>query len=263
MLPGRVLGSYHTAREQVNAAAAVRFGLWARDDVARVARGMGGRGGGGREYALGARPFVIALALAAAVVSGCSRAAVAPVPGHPQHGVASWYGPGFHGKYTSSGTVYDQYQLTAAHPNLPLGTRVRVTNLDNGKSVDVLVNDRGPFARGRVIDLSYAAAHAIGMVGPGTANVAIHVLERPANGASHVAYCVQVGAFSEEEKARALRERLAARYDDVYIAGVQARPERMYRVRVGPYAERTRAERRASELSELGLPAVVHEEPRQ
>jgi len=206
---------------------------------------------------------VIALALTAAVVSGCSRAAVAPVPGRPQHGVASWYGPGFHGKHTSSGTVYDQYQLTAAHPNLPLGTRVRVTNRDNGKSVDVLVNDRGPFAKGRVIDLSYAAAHAIGMVGPGTANVVIDVLERPPNGASHVAYCVQVGAFSEEGKARALRAQLASRYEDVYIAGVQARPERMYRVRVGPYAERTHAERRASELAALGLPAVVHEEPRQ
>src|SRR5688572_9605611 len=198
---------------------------------------------------LSARHGVVALALAAAVVSGCGRAAVAPTPGRPQHGVASWYGPGFHGQPTSSGTAYDQYQLTAAHPNLPLGTRVRVTNLDNGKSIDVLVNDRGPFAKGRVIDLSYAAAHAIGMVGPGTANVAVDVVARPPNGASHVAYCVQVGAFAEEDKARALRARLVPRYDDVYIAAVQTRPDRMYRVRVGPYAERDRAERRATELA--------------
>lgn len=209
-----------------------------------------------------ARCALGALAIAAVVVSGCSRTAVAPIPGRPQHGVASWYGPGFHGQQTSSGAIYDQNGLTAAHPNLPLGTRVRVTNLDNGKSVEVLVNDRGPFAKGRVIDLSYAAAHAVGMVGPGTANVAIDVVARPPNGASHVAYCVQVGAFSEEDKARALRARLAPQYDDVYIAAVQARPDRMYRVRVGPYAERTRAERRATELAALGLPAVVHEEPR-
>ncbi len=217
---------------------------------------MGGRGGVGRG-ALGA------LAIVAVVAGGCSRAAVAPVPGRPQHGVASWYGPGFHGQKTSSGAIYDQHELTAAHPTLPLGTRVRVTNLDTGRSVEVLVNDRGPFAKGRVIDLSYAAARAVGMVGPGTANVAIDVIARPANGASHVAYCVQVGAFSEEDKARALRAHLAPRYDDVYIAAVQTRPDRMYRVRVGPYAERHRAERRASELAELGLPAVVHEEPQQ
>jgi rare lipoprotein A len=160
------------------------------------------------------------------------------------------------------GTVYDQHEMTAAHPSLPLGTRCRVTNLDNGKSCEVLVTDRGPFAKGRIIDLSYAAAREIGMIGPGTARVRVDVVARPPNGASHVTYCVQVGAFSEEDKARSLRSRLAREYDDVYISPVQARPERMYRVRVGPYAERTRAESRAVELSQLGLPAVVTEEPR-
>ena len=205
----------------------------------------------------------LVLGIALVVGSGCSRVATAPTPGHPQTGIASWYGPGFHGQQTSSGAIYDQNGLTAAHPSLPLGTRARVTNLDNGKSVDVLVNDRGPFAKGRVIDLSYGAAQAVGMIGPGTAHVRIDVVERPPNGASHVIYAVQVGAFSEEEKAHALQARLAPRYDDVYISRVQARPERMYRVRVGPYVERVRAETRAVELSELGLPAVVTEEPRQ
>jgi rare lipoprotein A len=203
----------------------------------------------------------LAIALGAAVLGGCSRAVVAPTPGVPQNGVASWYGPGFHGLQTSSGAIYDQHALTAAHPTLPLGTRVRVTNLDTGKSVDVLINDRGPFAKGRVIDLSYAAAREIGMIGPGTARVRIEVVARPLNGASHVTYCVQVGAFTEEEKAHALRGRLAPQYDDVYISAVQTRPERMYRVRVGPYAERQRAESRAVDLSQLGLPAVVTEEP--
>jgi rare lipoprotein A len=210
-----------------------------------------------------ARQGTVVLALGVMLLGGCSRAAVAPTPGHPQSGVASWYGPGFHGQPTSSGAIYDQQALTAAHQKLPLGTRARVTNLANGKSVDVLVNDRGPFAKGRIIDLSYAAAREIGMIGPGTAHVRVDVVARPANGASHVAYCVQVGAFGEEEKARALRSRLAPQYDDVYISPVQARPDRMYRVRVGPYAERQRAETCAATLAELGLPAVITEEPQQ
>jgi rare lipoprotein A len=197
------------------------------------------------------------------LAAGCSRVAVAPTPGKPQTGMASWYGPGFHGLRTSSGTIYDQHALTAAHQTLPLGTRVRVTNLDTGRSVDVDVNDRGPFAKGRIIDLSYEAARTVGMIGPGTARVKVEVLERPPNGASHVAYCVQVGAFSEEHKARELRGRLAAQYDDVYVVPVETRPDRMYRVRVGPYAERDRAETRAVELSTLGLHAVVTEEPQQ
>lgn len=206
---------------------------------------------------------VLVLALGVLLLGGCSRVAVAPTPGKPQTGMASWYGPGFHGQRTSSGQIYDQHALTAAHQTLPLGTRVRVTNLDTGKSVDVDVIDRGPFAKGRVIDLSYEAARTVGMIGPGTARVRIDVVARPANGASHVAYCVQVGAFSEEDKARALRARLAPRYDDVYIVPVTTPPDRMYRVRVGPYVERGRAETRAVELSQLGLHAVVTEEPQQ
>ena len=233
-------------------------------------------GGGAVEKGRGARPRTfaaemprassrsVAFVVALIALAGCGRAAVAPpTPGRPQSGIASWYGPGFHGQPTSSGTIYDQYAMTAAHPSLPLGTRARVTNLDNGKSVEVLVNDRGPFAKGRVIDLSHAAAQQIGMIGPGTARVRIDVVARPPNGASHVTYCVQVGAFGEEEKARALRARLAAKYDDVYISPVQTSVERMYRVRVGPYPERNRAETCAVELSELGLPAVVTEEPQQ
>src|ERR1700752_3349143 len=110
------------------------------------------RCGGVRRPWVGARAVVSALALL--LMAGCSRVATAPVPGRPQTGVASWYGPGFHGQQTSSGTVSEQPAPTAAPPPLPLGTRVRVTNLDTGKSVEVLVNDRGPFAKGRVIDLS-------------------------------------------------------------------------------------------------------------
>src|SRR5437867_9843576 len=115
------------------------------------------------------------------LVAGC-----APLRGRPpapppivdgvQVGVASWYGPGFHGNRTANGEIYDQYELTAAHPSLPLGTRVMVTNLENGRAVQVRVNDRGPFVDGRAIDLSYAAARTLGMVGPGTVRVRIEVL---------------------------------------------------------------------------------------
>jgi rare lipoprotein A len=92
-------------------------------------------------------------------------------------GIASWYGPGFHKKTTASGEVYDMYLLTAAHRELPLGTFVEVRNLTNGKKVLVKINDRGPFVDGRIIDLSYAAAREIDMIGDGTAPVRIRVLE--------------------------------------------------------------------------------------
>src|SRR3989441_8564631 len=99
-----------------------------------------------------------------------------PITNGVQVGVASWYGPGFHGNRTANGEIYDQYELTAAHPSLPLGTRVMVTNLENGRAVQVRINDRGPFVGGRAIDLSYAAARTIGMVGPGTVRVRVEVL---------------------------------------------------------------------------------------
>jgi rare lipoprotein A len=96
--------------------------------------------------------------------------------GPAQEGLASWYGPGFHGRLTSSREVYDQYDFTAAHRTLPLGTWVLVTNINNGRSVRVYVNDRGPYVDGRVIDLSFAAALALDMVNRGTAPVRIVVL---------------------------------------------------------------------------------------
>lgn len=101
--------------------------------------------------------------------------------GFSEIGIASWYGIEFQGRNTSSGEVYDMYQLTAAHKTLPLPTYVRVDNLDNGQSLVVKVNDRGPFIDGRIIDLSYAAAHRLGVTGPGTANVEITALDPSAS----------------------------------------------------------------------------------
>src|SRR6185503_13653217 len=134
---------------------------------------MGGAGG--------AAWRAVGAGLAAAVVaSGCAlfRApAPPPIEDGVQVGVASWYGPGFHGRRTASGEIYDQDGLTAAHQSLPFGTRVRVTNLDNGRAVDVRITDRGPFVGGRVIDLSRAAARVIGLIGPGVGPVRVEVLE--------------------------------------------------------------------------------------
>jgi peptidoglycan lytic transglycosylase len=94
-----------------------------------------------------------------------------------QVGFASWYGPGFHGKVTASGRTFDQHDHTAAHKTLPLGTRVRVTNLANGKSTEVTIIDRGPYARDRIIDLSSAAAEELGMKSKGTVRVRLEILE--------------------------------------------------------------------------------------
>jgi len=100
---------------------------------------------------------------------------------HKLSGLASWYGPGFHGKKTASGEIYDQNKLTAAHKTLPLGSKARVTNLDNGNAVEVEINDRGPFVEGRVIDLSRAAAGALGIVKSGTVPVQVELISASSN----------------------------------------------------------------------------------
>jgi len=100
---------------------------------------------------------------------------------HNLSGTASWYGPGFHGKRTASGEIYDQNRLTAAHKTLPLGSKARVTNLENGSAVEVEINDRGPFVEGRIIDLSRAAAGALGFVKSGTAPVQVELISASSN----------------------------------------------------------------------------------
>lgn len=137
---------------------------------------------------------------------GCARAAAPPAPVAPgwrEEGVASWYGDPFHGRLTASGEVYDMDGMTAAHRTLPFGTLVRVENLDNGRSVELTVNDRGPFARGRVLDVSRRGAEVLGMIGPGTARVRITVREVPADCRD-----VQVGSFRERGNAVSLADRI-------------------------------------------------------
>ena len=116
--------------------------------------------------------------------AGCATTRMAAAPsarfvGAEQTGTASWYGRFHHGRRTASGEVYDMYRLTAAHPSLPLGSRVLVTNLRNGRSVEVRVNDRGPVVDGRIIDLSYGAARELGAIAPGLIPVRIRVVALP------------------------------------------------------------------------------------
>jgi len=137
-------------------------------------------------------PAVIALALATAACAQPRRESATaaptpapvvvarPAPAAPrvvQTGAASWYGQAHHGKKTASGEAFDMYALTAAHRSLPLGTRIRVTNVANGRAIDVRINDRGPVIPGRIIDLSYGAARALGAVGDGVFRVRIAILE--------------------------------------------------------------------------------------
>ena len=125
--------------------------------------------------------------------------------GFVEEGTASWYGPGFHGKTTANGETYNQYAMTAAHKLLPLGTKVRVTHMGNGRSIIVRINDRGPFVDDRVIDLSRAAANRLNILGPGTARVRIQSLGGVAtmqeNGDMTGPFYVQVGAFASRENA--------------------------------------------------------------
>lgn len=123
------------------------------------------------------RNTIVGRVISAAGVAGIAllMGAAREAPAYVERGPASWYGPGFHGKKTASGERFNQHALTAAHPDLPLGVKAVVVNLENGRSVEVEINDRGPYARGRVIDLSKAAARELGMIEEGTAPVRIEV----------------------------------------------------------------------------------------
>ena len=175
-----------------------------------------------------------------------------------QEGIASWYGPDFHGQPTASGEIYDQYALTAAHRTLPLGSRVVVTNLRNSHSVEVRVNDRGPFVGDRIIDLSYTAAHQLDLIGPGTAPVRIEVLGVRGGALPAAAYAVQVGAFANYENARSLQQSVRQQLDRVFISTHSEAGYQYYRVRIGPFAQRADAARTAERAAAMGLsPQVV------
>ena len=196
--------------------------------------------------------------------------------GYVERGVASWYGPGFHKVRTSIGEPYDMYAMTAAHKTLPLPTYVRVTNLQNGRSVVVRVNDRGPFVDNRIIDLSYTAAAKLDMLRNGTAIVEVRSIDptaiapagsctrgrhrRPAcsacppRGGAVRAFFVQAGAFSDPQNADRLAEKLrGGGYGTVFVRENEIAGRRMFRVRIGPISSVEEFDRIVAALAHGGI----------
>jgi rare lipoprotein A len=182
-----------------------------------------------------------------------------------EKGIASWYGKAFHGKKTSSGEIYDMYAMTAAHKTLPLGIFVRVTNLNTHKSIEVRINDRGPFVRGRIIDLSYTAAKRLNIIGPGTAPVEVVTLGaplapgRPCKGGKYVKvdyfsgrFTIQIGAFSDQKNAARLKTTLEKEYTKAHIQSYDSGQKIYYRVRVGNFFKLDHAERFEQKLVKDG-----------
>jgi len=220
-----------------------------------------------------------------------------PMPyenGYDETGVASWYGRDFDGKRTANGEIYDMHALSAAHKTLPLPTLVRVTNLDNGRSVIVRVNDRGPFVKDRLIDLSYAAAKKLGYARNGTAHVRVQSLELPppskqetlAMGAQmkaadhpnsvHVSspdlltapataatgkIFIQLGAFSSKDNAVRLEQQLKPGFSAIHTVAAHFGDRILYRVRIGPFKDMANIEQTVLSLQSHGFekPVVVIE----
>ena len=232
--------------------------------------------------------LIVLLAAGSFFVFGCAVDSSPPPqkPGHPkpykvfgkwyqplpdskgfrQRGIASWYGKDFHGKKTSNGEIYNMYAMTAAHKTLPLGTYVRVHNLENNRQIDVRINDRGPFVRGRIIDLSYSGAKKIGIVGPGTARVEIVALGTPAStdGGTERAYVqgdyysgsftFQIGAFVNRENAERQKRQLTEKYKNAHISIYDRGDKTFYRVRVGRFTTLSEAMEQERILIQDGFP---------
>lgn len=178
-------------------------------------------------------------------VDGKTYYPLASANGFTETGRASWYGPDFHGKQTASGEIYNKHAFTAAHKTLPFGTKVNVKNLDNGLSTTVVINDRGPFKSGRIIDLSYSAAKQINMVGTGTARVRINavgsvaksVSSKTTTSSSGGKYYVQVAAYSVHDNAIKTAKNLS----NMGYSYTVKQTSSVYNVMAGPYDSRTSA----------------------
>ncbi|MDX8389389.1 MAG: septal ring lytic transglycosylase RlpA family protein [Mariprofundaceae bacterium] len=202
-------------------------------------------------------------------VSGRTYYPINSAVGYHQYGIASWYGEKFHGRKTANGETYDMYAFTAAHRTLPLPTQVRVTNKENGKSIIVRVNDRGPFVKDRLIDLSYAAARALGVIQKGTAEVYVKSLESPIqfqpmpqkivelDPAPSQIY-IQLGAFSTAENASRLQNRLVNDYPKAHLHEFTHHSKgSIFRVRLGPYQDMVKTEQDMSSLKGHGFSNAI------
>lgn len=169
--------------------------------------------------------------------------------GFSEEGVASWYGPQFHAKRTASGEVYNMYDLTAAHRILPMQTKIRVTNLENGKTIVLRVNDRGPFVGNRIVDLSYKAAQELDVIRPGTAKVRVEALGRWPGGIPG-RFFVQVGSFTQRENAARLMQEMRGRgYSGSRVVQAEIEGQTFWRVQVGEFGNLDKAEAARSQIA--------------
>lgn len=184
--------------------------------------------------------------------------------GGQRESLASWYGPEFHGRPTSSGERFNMHALTCAHRELPFGTKLRVVNKRNSKEVECVVNDRGPFIAGRELDLSYAAAKKIDLIGPGVQTVLIEPLGRDLRYARQVRYGVlegaltlQVGSFREEGNAKRLKAALELKYKGVYIIRANVGGAPYFRVRMGRFTSKDDALALGTALADEGYDILM------
>jgi rare lipoprotein A len=200
-----------------------------------------------------------------ALLAACASTKGHIYPGGVQVGVASWYGKDFHGRPTASGEIYNMHAMTAAHKTLPFGTVVLVTNLENNRQVRVTINDRGPFVRGRIIDLSYAAFKRLERVEKGTARVRLETLGRDLKYVRYIRveergegdYVVQLGAFKEEQNARRLKQALSWKYPGAYVTKAIVSGRTYHRVRIGGFKSRKKAYKLATALADEGYEIVI------
>jgi len=180
--------------------------------------------------------------------------------GSTQIGLASWYGIEEHNRYAASGERFSKHDYTAAHKTLPMGTVVRVTNLENGRDVIVKINDRGPFVGDRIIDLSHAPAISIDMIQKGVVRVKVEVVSTPSTRSSNYfdpEYTVQVASYRSETNAATVKRKLDIEYSDVRVESAKVRGDTYYRVRVGRYSSKRDAQKAASRLRKKGYTTRV------
>lgn len=182
-------------------------------------------------------------------VMGQSYTPISSHEGYIEEGRASWYGPKFHGKKTSNGEIFNMYEMTAAHRVLPMNTMVRVTNLDNGRVVDLRINDRGPFVGNRIIDLSFAAARKIEMIGPGTANVRVEAQGSVPKEDIAGNFYIQVGSFSSKENAEKMKSEMRQDgYKDTRLQEFARDNQKLWRVQAGRFNNLLSAEQAHTRL---------------
>lgn len=234
--------------------------------------------------------FLAVLAATAGLVAGCAGfRGRAGSPNWREQGLASWYGADFHGRRTANGERYNMYAMTAAHKTLPLGTQIVVINRQTGRRIRVRVNDRGPFVAGRIVDLSLAAARALGSAGAGVVPVTLEAVlpdsafatsgtasdrrgapeqiapppgtpaaDRPTSPPPlQGAFAIQVGAFAVESNARGLAARLPVPPGAASVLAFEDNRGSWWRVRVGGYENELEARAAAAAFEELGLPGLV------